>query len=932
MSAGKALPKANRLAFLSQPAPASYVAGLGRGASGFTTRSDIGPAREGPSAEAVAEAQTRRGEEVEADPEQYQDPDNETGLFAGTVYEQDDEEADRIYDAVDEKMDRRRKARREAREAEELAKFRAERPKIQTQFADLKRGLAEVSDAEWENLPDVGNLTKRRRKDFREGRTFAVPDSVIVGNRESTQYENALDPMQQDSGGFETPAESGTITNLVELGQARDKVLSLRLDQVSGTSSTLGGSQTSIDPKGYLTDLNSVQLRSDAEIGDIKRARMLFKSLVESNPKHAPGWIAAACVEEHAGRMVVARKLIKAGCEQCPKNEDVWLEAARLHQTADAKIILANAVQHVGQSVKVWLTAANLEGDVKSKKRVLRKALEHIPNSVRLWKETVNLETSPADARVLLTRAVEVIPTSVELWLALSRLETPDRAKGVINKARKAIPTSHEIYIAAARLVEQDVANKLAAGQDASKEMMLIDRTMESCVKELRRLQVLLTREQWLKEAERCETDGSPRTCEAIVKATIALELDDEDRFDVWLADVEGAEQRGLTGTARAILAYALRVYPDRRDLWKRAAELEKAHGSRESLDAILERAVHHCPQAETLWLMAAKEKWLGGDVPAAREILERAFVANPESEAIWLAAVKLEAENNELGVARELLVRARTVADTERIWMKSAVFERRHGQPDAALETLETAIKKYPKFAKFYMIKGQILQDKKDIPGARAVFAAGMKACPKEPVLWILASRLEEADGRSIKARALLDKARLVNPHTDTLWAEAVGVEDRAGSTQQTKALLARGLQECQTSGLLWSMAIWAEPRASRKSRSVDALKKSNESPMVVCAIARLFWAERKIDKAREWFGRAVTKDDGGADLGDSWAWWLKFERQHGTKEQQEAVMAKCAAVEPLHGPVWQSVAKDMKNLGKSTREVLDLVASALQ
>lgn len=46
--------KPNKLAFLSQPAPASYVAGLGRGASGFTTRSDIGPAREGPSAEAIA--------------------------------------------------------------------------------------------------------------------------------------------------------------------------------------------------------------------------------------------------------------------------------------------------------------------------------------------------------------------------------------------------------------------------------------------------------------------------------------------------------------------------------------------------------------------------------------------------------------------------------------------------------------------------------------------------------------------------------------------------------------------------------------------------------------------------------------------------------------------------------------------------------------
>lgn len=94
------------------PAPASYVAGLGRGASGFTTRSDIGPAREGPSAEVIAEAQAKRGEEVEVDPEQFQDPDNEYGLFAGTTYEQDDEEADKIYEQVDEAMDSRRKARR----------------------------------------------------------------------------------------------------------------------------------------------------------------------------------------------------------------------------------------------------------------------------------------------------------------------------------------------------------------------------------------------------------------------------------------------------------------------------------------------------------------------------------------------------------------------------------------------------------------------------------------------------------------------------------------------------------------------------------------------------------------------------------------------------------------------------------------------------
>ncbi|KAL5524399.1 PRP1 [Sanghuangporus sanghuang] len=916
----------NKLAFLSQPAPASYVAGLGRGASGFTTRSDIGPAREGPSAEAIAEAQARRGEEPEYDPDQFQDPDNEVGLFAGMTYEADDEEADQIYEMVDQNMDARRRARREKREAGELARLRAERPKIQQQFADLKRGLSSVTDEEWENLPEVGNLTRKKRK--RDERSFVVPDSVLVGDRAKTEYDNALDSMQQETGGLVTPAESGTLTNFVEIGQARDKILSLKLDQISGTSS-VAGTATSVDPKGYLTDLASVVHKTDAEIGDIKRARMLFDSLVKSNPKHAPGWIAAACVEEHAGRMVAARKLIKAGCENCPKSEDIWLEAARLHNTPDAKVILANAVQHVPQSVKIWLKAASLEQETKAKKRVLRKALEQIPNSVRLWKEVVNLEESITDARVLLARAVEVIPLSVELWLALARLETPDKAKAVLNKARKAIPTSHEIWIAAGRLLEQEAHAEGKSEAQSAKELEQVDKTIEAGVRELRRHQVLLTREQWLKEAERCESEGSPRTCEAIIKATVGMEIEEADRLDTWVGDAESAEERGMIGTARAILAYALKVFPDRRMLWEKAAALEKARGTRESLDAVLARAVHHCPQAEDLWLMSAKEKWLADDVPGAREVLEKAFVANPDSEKIWLAAVKLEAENGEYAVARELLNRARTVADTERIWMKAAVFERQQGHIDTALSILDQALKKYPKFAKLYMIQGQIHQTNKNYAAARASFAAGLKACPKEVTLWILASRLEEADGKSIKARALLDKARLINPGSDALWAEAVGVEERAGAPQQAKTVLARGLQECPTSGTLWAMAIWAEPRPTRKTRSADALRKCSGDAQVICAVARLFWAERKVEKARQWFARACATDP---DRGDCWAWWLRFEREHGTAEHQQEVIDRCVAAEPHHGPVWQSIAKGPANFGKKTKEILELVAKALE
>ena len=117
-----------RTDFLSQPAPENYVAGLGRGATGFTTRSDLGPAREGPSEDQIKEALAKRAaalgaapptaygatekKEEEDDDDRFQDPENETGLFANGQFDRDDDEADRIYQDVDERMEKRRKSRR----------------------------------------------------------------------------------------------------------------------------------------------------------------------------------------------------------------------------------------------------------------------------------------------------------------------------------------------------------------------------------------------------------------------------------------------------------------------------------------------------------------------------------------------------------------------------------------------------------------------------------------------------------------------------------------------------------------------------------------------------------------------------------------------------------------------------------------------------
>lgn len=122
-------------------------------------------------------------------------------------------------------------------------------------------------------------------------------------------------------------------------------------------------------------------------------------------------------------------------------------------------------------------------------------ALEHISNSVQLWKETVNIESSAVDGRILLSRAVKVIPQSVELGLALARLETPDKAKAVLNKTGKAILTSYEIWVAAGGLLEQEPYVTEKTQEQRDKELAAVDKTIKAGVHELRRYQVLLTRE-----------------------------------------------------------------------------------------------------------------------------------------------------------------------------------------------------------------------------------------------------------------------------------------------------------------------------------------------------------------------------------------------------------------------------------------------------
>lgn len=236
-----------------------------------------------------------------------------------------------------------------------------------------------MTDADWADLPEVSNMTgKKTKRNPRFDREYAIPDSVTLSNLAQSQSEGALSEEQMSAS---TPG-SGAMTDLVEIGNQRDKMLSLKLDQVhrwaSFSRSWLLGVLTGVPWFCFLGpaeclrcvgkrrtvnhsrpqrlpyrsqqhgrsvrradrvrfSLAATPILQTADPAhllfhrDIKRARALLDSVIKTNPKHAPGWIAAAALEVHAKKMVAARKIIAKGCEMCPKSEDVWLQAAELN-------------------------------------------------------------------------------------------------------------------------------------------------------------------------------------------------------------------------------------------------------------------------------------------------------------------------------------------------------------------------------------------------------------------------------------------------------------------------------------------------------------------------------------------------------------------------------------------------------------------------
>lgn len=162
------------------------------------------------------------------------------------------------------RQDERRRDHREKKYKQHMEQYLKGRPKIQQQFSDLKRPLANVTEEEWAAIPDVGDARNKSKRNPRADKWVSplchlyfcrytpISDSLIASAMSFGQVSSVLDQDVQSglassigtqsslgagpSGfltGIKTTVGSSTELDLQRIGQARKGIMDIRLKGVS---------------------------------------------------------------------------------------------------------------------------------------------------------------------------------------------------------------------------------------------------------------------------------------------------------------------------------------------------------------------------------------------------------------------------------------------------------------------------------------------------------------------------------------------------------------------------------------------------------------------------------------------------------------------------------------------------------------------------
>lgn len=863
-----------RKAFLDQEAPPGYIAGIGRGATGFTTRSDIGNARLPPQTRLIDDEAEAKFADAEGD---------ESGLLSSVIAgNKEDEEADEIYKEIEDRLKKRSKRKIALIDDENQSNLQ----KISNQFVDLKKDLSTITNEEWANLPEVGDLTRRNKRlrvlEQQEQKTYAAPDSLLSGLKEAS-------------------------VNISELNSERHKLLGSKIDAVLSLND-----EDSIDTNNYLNEISS-SLSSKINEEDTSKLKTILNSYTKSDPKNPEGWIARARIEELDKKFENAKKLISQGCQNCSKNEDIWLENIRLNRydLKTCKIIVTEAIKFNTKSLKLWLKAIELENEAFNKKRVIRKAIESIPTNYELWLKSIEFEDLNDDKIKILNKSIEIIPSNEHLWLKLIELQDNyEDSKKVLNRARKALDRKTvSIWIEAIKLESINNNDKIK-----------LNKLIKKMIKD-----VELNNEDLFKIS--IDLEEKFNNLSVLIVENILEEFDETELKYNNLVEISENYSKHLF-IYKTVLNFIVLKFPKKTIIWKKLIQLYILNFSKDELYLMFEKIIKTIPKTSIFWLMYSKQIWKSdNDIDKAKEILQRSFEFIPNNADIWLAIIKLETANKNYKKVLELYEEGLIKISNERINYKYITFLRIHDIAKAKID-VDRSISKFPNCFKLYLQKSQIFEHLNELNESREILSIGLKLLPSEIKLWKELTRIEISLKNFTRARSNLDIAILKNPESDELWLLKLTLELKLNNLNQLPIILNTALQKFPNSSLIWDFNLkYLITKKQRKVAYQDALNATNNDFRILLIIGINFWKDGKISKCKKWFERAIEMNQ---DYGDSWGWMYNcLLKEDG--EDVEEFLNKFNEVEPRHGDIWCEVSKKLENIDKEPVEILKIVSNKL-
>lgn len=768
----------SRPAFLDQQPPPGYVAGIGRGAVGFTNHADS------------------------------------LGLtFSGKPQEipVEDDVEDETYRAIEARLQRKPRQSTPDNTVDTTTK-------IADQFSDLKSGLGDVSVAEWAALPEPQDFTRRNKRqrllEKSQQRFYAAPDSLI----------------QRELQGHAPIVEESTTkkTDIDSVNAARDQLLSLRLDAMLAPANTT--------VKLTETDISEAQ-KAQLVRGDLAKLRALMASLRKTQPNLARLWLLLAQLEVEHQQMAAARLIILQATRVLPRDKSIWLEAIRIHENLpQLRSIVALALDRVTGSEDIWLEAVKLESTNQEKKVVVMKGIESIPASIKLWQALLEFVPETETAKFA-AKARELCPRHWPFWEVVILTLEEKTAKDLLNKARKQFKTDTtiqaEIWLIAMKLEErldhQDKLDKLA------KKAITVEADWLKLAQRAEREHLLQTAtaitKAYLTQNPDADLDEYVNDYPTMARAyydtklqsltlvedwleLLALERSKQDYDELWKTYKRAIGQHPQQVVLLLMMA---------KDQWKLAGDVASA---RTTLAAI---TTANTDAAVSVWKARIKLELAEGEFDKALAISKQSLVEPLDK--VWYKYVHLLRAAKALEKVKvDVTDILKTIDDglnkfplSHNLWLQRVQVLCDDNQWSEA----ETAAKSAPKFPEMQRQLAHIYVHQNNVMMARSTLDYALTKWRNSPQIWYDAITLQLSQNNKVEARQLVARALQACPSSGLIWSIQFNLLD----PKKRKPALVEALKACDNSSeilVVVGLDFWRQKKPQKAlewwKRAIDA------------------------------------------------------------------------------------------------------------